>query len=41
MFMVFKQDSHCTKNVTLWCVHITIVAMETQQCIHFVLLTYL
>jgi hypothetical protein len=28
----------CTYNVTLWRIRVTIVAIETQQCVSFVLL---
>jgi len=34
-----KQDKQRTYSVTLWCAHV-IMAMETQQCVPFVLLTY-
>jgi len=35
---VVLQDRQCTYNVTLWRVHVTIVAVETQQFIVCVLL---
>jgi hypothetical protein len=36
-----KQGSQCTYNVTLWRVRLTIVAVETQQCIMCALLSYM
>jgi hypothetical protein len=32
------QGKQCTYNVTLWRIRVTIVAIETQQCVPFVLL---
>ena len=34
---MFKQDTQCTYNVTLWRVHLTIVTVETQKfiCVFF------
>jgi len=29
---VAEQDRQCTYNVTLWCVRVTIVSVETRQC---------
>jgi len=31
--MTLKVDRQCTYNITSWHVHITIVAMEMQQCV--------
>ena len=28
-----QQDKQCMYNITLWCIHITILAVEMQQCI--------
>jgi len=37
-----KQDRQCTYSATLWCADVIIImAMETQQCVPFVLLNYM
>jgi hypothetical protein len=36
-----KQDSQCRYNVTLQFMHVTTVAVETQQCVLYVLLSYM
>jgi len=30
----FKQERHCAQNITLWCIHITVVATEKQVLLH-------
>jgi hypothetical protein len=40
-YIVSEQDRTCTYNVTLWRVGVTIVAMEAQKLVSFVLITYI
>jgi hypothetical protein len=35
-----KQDRQCAYNVTMWRARVTVVSVETQQCVVFVLLSY-
>jgi len=37
----FKQDRQCKHNVILWHVHVTSVAVEKQECLLYVWLSYM